>query len=312
MDSSALLVVILSIVCQATAFSWFPHFHDKWLSDFSDFKDNDVLDNDKIYFPDDDDRWQTTSTTMSPDTTARTDIQIVTCMNTCPMTLDYNPVCASDGVTFQNIGHLLCAVKCGIDVRIERLGACPKPEGLKPTVSQKRLKGCMAVCPTTSDDNPVCGTDNVTYKNEESLYCAKMCGAGVDLKRKSRCSSTITTTTIAPNKNVQIQNCISGCPVTSEYNPVCGSNYVTYKNIGMLQCANSCGIDVNVLAHTACFLLTTTPPPSTQPAPQDSLPTTTTQSTANTIPQEILDSIFKKPDNDEIPNIDPRSNPVKE
>lgn len=35
--------------------------------------------------------------------------------------------------------------------------------------------------------------------------------------------------------------CITACPVTSEYNPVCGSDRVTYNNPGRLACANMCG-----------------------------------------------------------------------
>lgn len=36
--------------------------------------------------------------------------------------------------------------------------------------------------------------------------------------------------------------CMNGCLSTSEYNPVCGSNDMTYPNIQRLNCANRCGM----------------------------------------------------------------------
>ncbi|KAJ2951039.1 hypothetical protein O0L34_g5415 [Tuta absoluta] len=46
--------------------------------------------------------------------------------------------------------------------------------------------------------------------------------------------------------------CIRSCPVTSEYNPVCGSNNVTYSNPGRLECAKFCGVDVSLRRNSAC------------------------------------------------------------
>ncbi|XP_068617245.1 uncharacterized protein [Battus philenor] len=49
-----------------------------------------------------------------------------------------------------------------------------------------------------------------------------------------------------------IQQCIQGCPVTPEFNPVCGSNRVTYSNPGRLICAQACGVNVNLLRTSPC------------------------------------------------------------
>ncbi|OWR48565.1 protease inhibitor 1 precursor [Danaus plexippus plexippus] len=63
--------------------------------------------------------------------------------------------------------------------------------------------------------------------------------------------STITTvvsqdamTAITPNRNSKnkTEECIRDCPVTPEYNPVCGSNGVTYDNPGRFLCAQECGV----------------------------------------------------------------------
>jgi hypothetical protein len=40
------------------------------------------------------------------------------------------------------------------------------------------------------------------------------------------------------------------CPATQEYNPVCGSNGVTYPNPGRLECAIFCGTGNTLLHHT--------------------------------------------------------------
>lgn len=34
---------------------------------------------------------------------------------------------------------------------------------------------CLAECPVTSDYNPVCGTDSITYINPSRLLCWKKC-----------------------------------------------------------------------------------------------------------------------------------------
>uniref|UniRef100_A0A2A4JJ29 Kazal-like domain-containing protein n=1 Tax=Heliothis virescens TaxID=7102 RepID=A0A2A4JJ29_HELVI len=56
------------------------------------------------------------------------------------------------------------------------------------------------------------------------------------------------TTTMSP----QQRQCISTCPVTAEYNPVCGTDNVTYGNPGRLNCAQSCGVNVSLLRTSPC------------------------------------------------------------
>lgn len=50
-------------------------------------------------------------------------------------------------------------------------------------------------------------------------------------------SSGTTTTTASPAYTA----CLAGCNATPQYNPVCGSDRVTYNNMGRLRCANQCG-----------------------------------------------------------------------
>uniref|UniRef100_A0A0K8T943 Kazal-like domain-containing protein n=2 Tax=Lygus hesperus TaxID=30085 RepID=A0A0K8T943_LYGHE len=54
----------------------------------------------------------------------------------------------------------------------------------------------------------------------------------------------------APGVVYMIPNC--DCQTTSEYNPVCGSNGVTYQNRQKLECAASCGTDVRLRRSGNC------------------------------------------------------------
>ncbi|XP_076651508.1 uncharacterized protein LOC143358332 [Halictus rubicundus] len=71
------------------------------------------------------DRTTRATTTTGSTTTARTDAGDNTeCVNNCPRTLEYNPLCGTDMMLYSNPGHLNCAVMCGKDVRINYYGPC--------------------------------------------------------------------------------------------------------------------------------------------------------------------------------------------
>ncbi|XP_011497654.1 PREDICTED: uncharacterized protein LOC105362027 [Ceratosolen solmsi marchali] len=46
--------------------------------------------------------------------------------------------------------------------------------------------------------------------------------------------------------------CIDNCPVTSEYNPVCGTDNIVYNNPGSLSCARNCGKSVEIVNYGRC------------------------------------------------------------
>ncbi|XP_015184722.1 PREDICTED: uncharacterized protein LOC107070755 [Polistes dominula] len=48
------------------------------------------------------------------------------------------------------------------------------------------------------------------------------------------------------------ENCISSCVPTSEYNPVCGSDNITYDNPGRLNCAVFCGKNIKTSSYGRC------------------------------------------------------------
>uniref|UniRef100_A0A336KWY9 CSON001626 protein n=1 Tax=Culicoides sonorensis TaxID=179676 RepID=A0A336KWY9_CULSO len=57
-----------------------------------------------------------TTTTLSP--------QTLDCIRLCPKIYQYNPICGSNGVAYDNQSHLNCARKCGINVQFVRMGTC--------------------------------------------------------------------------------------------------------------------------------------------------------------------------------------------
>ncbi|XP_026743782.1 uncharacterized protein LOC113505340 isoform X3 [Trichoplusia ni] len=236
------------------------------------------------------------------------------CMRQCPITADFTPVCGTDLITYMNMERLLCAQKCGDGVQV----LCEKPcavcgvnsvATLKPkattslttttastrSFSQKDeadIRQCMRSCPVTPEYNPICGTDRLTYTNPGHLLCAQTCGVDVTVARFSPChvTSTSTSTTEYPLTYDEL-NCIRDCRVTAVYNPVCGTDNLTYINLGHLECARYCGLDVALKESSRCRGDLDYPTESTEKTQAPTSPTidrekdkliTTTQSTTLT------------------------------
>ncbi|XP_014362279.2 uncharacterized protein LOC106713891 [Papilio machaon] len=184
------------------------------------------------------------------------------------------------------------------------------PRQVTTISSGQNFDECIKGCPTTSEYNPVCGTNRITYSNIGHLECARFCGLDVNLYRKLPCFTT--ETTIYPTTTTESDSqrrCIASCPTTPEYNPICGTNNVTYQNMGKLECAKICGIDVELKRLSPCPKPITTPPPngddffnSVDQSPWSSntddnvfRPTTKAPHTTFTISQDILNNVFNVP-----------------
>ncbi|XP_050298157.1 uncharacterized protein LOC126737337 [Anthonomus grandis grandis] len=60
-----------------------------------------------------------------------------------------------------------------------------------------------------------------------------------------------TTTTASP----VFRSCVENCRTIQNYNPVCGSDGVTYNNQFRLQCARRCGLNVEMVRGGTCVSL---------------------------------------------------------
>ncbi|KAG5883173.1 hypothetical protein JTB14_018190 [Gonioctena quinquepunctata] len=77
------------------------------------------------------------ASTMMPSTTKRpitTTVAIPgnetprsTCEDACQATVQFDPVCGDNGITYTNINWFKCAVNCGKSVQLRYYAACPRP-----------------------------------------------------------------------------------------------------------------------------------------------------------------------------------------
>nr|AAP92780.1 hepatopancreas kazal-type proteinase inhibitor [Penaeus monodon] len=134
-----------------------------------------------------------------------------TCDFVCPDHLD--PVCGSDGITYPNL-CVLELVDClsDEDITLAHPGPC-----------ETKQESCDILCST--DYDPVCGSDGVTYSNLCNLEVADcFSDEDITLAYEGEC------------KEVKKGDCDFPCP--DNYDPVCGSNGVTYSNLCELERAN--------------------------------------------------------------------------
>ncbi|NXS98304.1 IOVO protein, partial [Jacana jacana] len=78
-----------------------------------------------------------------------------------PCSLEFTPICGTNGITYRNKCHFCNAVANGLDVNLRSMGPCYQTS---QDVTCTQQKGGNLVC--TSDYNPLCGSDGRTYGNK--------------------------------------------------------------------------------------------------------------------------------------------------
>lgn len=142
------------------------------------------------------------------------------CSSPCQCETNYDPVCSTQGITYDN----QCQLDCARDVKALN-GEC-----------ESILYDCDSGCSQVFA--PVCGKDNQTYRNK----CIASC-KGVEWEKDGLCDSDSKDPSKKQNvvnekSNKSIEALCDRCSRQIRIAPVCSEDGVTYENECQCQCQN--------------------------------------------------------------------------
>lgn len=140
----------------------------------------------------------------------------------CICTLEYAPVCGTDGVTYPNRCTACCAKRKNKKLEIAYNGECDCGWVDEPEY-------CIALY------DPVCGSDGKTYGNACEYGIAYRKNPCLGPSTKGPCKPTPPPPPPPPPPKDK-------CICTREFAPVCGTDLVTYPNQCEACCAGARGI----------------------------------------------------------------------
>ncbi|XP_037296287.1 uncharacterized protein LOC115440834 isoform X2 [Manduca sexta] len=196
----------------------------------------------------------------------------VQCIASCYKSEDNQPICGSDDITYDNPAMLLCVQMCGYDVKVKHISPCRQVNNYtnnNPSISNGNDQTVNPLSPavqismnTFMDIIELCMTMNVS---SNQIDYEQYCGYNIATLQNLLCTQNdnvnqmiITTPTPPPTPTPttfwqpELVACVKVCPHTPEYNPVCGTNGITFENLSILRCVQLCGVSVNIHRASAC------------------------------------------------------------
>lgn len=155
----------------------------------------------------------------------------------CACTRNINPVCGSDGITYNNPCLLNCATAKNPQLTIQYEGSCDNR--IKVVDSPVYNPSCAC----TRNFRPVCGSDGNTYSNPCLLNCATASNPSLSIQSEGPCDNSVKVVDQPQGGDKPT------CSCTRNLEPVCGSDGITYNNECLLKCA---GDHVSVVRHEPC------------------------------------------------------------
>lgn len=142
----------------------------------------------------------------------------------CLCTLEFDPVCGSDGKTYSGECELNCAKRLNRDLQIISRGQCVEVNTL-PIERVEKIQDDQT-CACTFVYDPMCASDGRTYPSQCEFDCAKQLNSNLEVISRGQC--------VEVNKlPVQSDNV---CICKMNYEPICGTDDKTYSNRCMMNC----------------------------------------------------------------------------